>query len=164
MKATFALFIILLASSVSAQEKASEALAEAQIQHERAIDEEIDSLNKRFERDLENLLRKAVSDSDLEGAQLIKAQIAALPHNASIDLLGAWNLKSEIGYSASFHFRSDGTGTRSDSESKFHWFIRSGVIYIGLPQKASDRFFLPARDGKLSGVNLHGHKVTLTKK
>lgn len=164
MKPVVTLLLLFVAASATAQGTVSEELFNAQIAHENAITRQAEPLNERYEQDLQKLLRKAMSASDLEGAQKVKDQIAALPHNVGKEIVGTWELRSEIGYSTLVTFKNDGTGSRSDTGAKIYWFVRGGSLFIGLPQAVTDRFELPSNDGKFHGVNLHRHQITLTKK
>ena len=163
MKFHVTLFMLCAVTAV-ADEKALNAIYKKQIDRERAISDQIDASNKFYERDLEQMLRAATQAADIASAQALKDQIDSLQHNAVDDLAGTWVVRADSGYTAEVVLNRDGSGTRSDSEKKFYWFIRGKVLFLGLPDGICDQFTLPVREGRASGVNSVRNALVLSKK
>ncbi len=159
----YVLFAIVTSVPLSGQEAISEKLLEARLRREKEISEEIKSTDRKYEQELQKILKDAIQRTDLVGAQMVKDQVSSLYHNAVEDLVGTWTIRADSGYTAEVTLKRDGTITRPDANNVFYWFIRGTTLFLGLPDAQSDQFTLPVREGKMNGVNSVRNSLTLTK-
>jgi hypothetical protein len=119
-------------------------------------------INRQYEQSLEQLLRRATQANELETATKIKAILESLPQVVAKKLVGTWTIRASTGYSTDISFRADGTGTRTNN-GKRRWRIEGSTLFLGL-DRGCDKFDLPIKDGKMTGVNGIGNTLSITKK
>lgn len=166
MRSTLLLFCAVVAvvatrSADAADVSYAHDLTQLTEQRDKAIDDAVEPINRRYRTSLEQLLRKATQGNDLKTAVKIQHLLGALsPKSVTISpVIGTWTLRQ--GNSAVPRvFKEDGVCLH-ESGRILHWTIDGKSLKLNYGDDHTDVFEWPGENGVLKGISWNGKKITL---
>jgi hypothetical protein len=135
-------------------------LRQLEQQHAAAVATAVEALNRRYQADLEQLLKRATQNNDLDAAIKINNALAKLGVTAPVapsrnSPIGTWRF--EIGrksYVRTFH--EDGTITGDSFTGAGTWKLTGDKIFISYPDKGQATLSLPLNPKGTKGLRHNG--------
>jgi hypothetical protein len=134
-------------------------------QRDQAVKAAVEPIDRRYQASLEQLLRKAMQNNDLDTAVKIKQDLAALkaggPENElEKQLFGKWRIRNpRNGWTDEWTINPD--GTIHTGRETHRWVVEGDQFKVKFQAGQTAEFKLPVRNSKLSGKDNKGEELSV---
>ena len=159
-----AIIVSLALPSLHAASDAAQEFERLTAERDKALAAAAEPIYRRYQTDLEELLRRATEADDFAMILRIKKELKSISTKA--EMVGAWNFINHTdGVKAVVEFNPDNTFLWNGKKVGT-WEVNEKQVVITHHNRGGhqDYYNLPVRDGKLDGTNTPNQKISITRK